>query len=52
MKNNVSIVINDEAMKNIQAGLDMIHSEVGLKSVYNDLCARFPGRPPTKIPSA
>jgi len=26
--------------------------EVGLKSVYDDLCARFPGRPTTKIPSA
>lgn len=28
LKNNVSIVINDEAMKNIQAGLDMIHSNL------------------------
>ena len=28
LKNNVSIVINDEAMNHIQAGLDMIHSNL------------------------
>ena len=26
--------------------------EVGLKSVYDDLSAHFPGRPTTKIPNA
>ena len=26
--------------------------EVGLKSVYDDLSARFPGRPTTKLPNA